>query len=422
MRSAQCWGRFAIITPLHSGYGKYYRAKTTTNEASETYSAVFARTVSLDCCAVSTESYAVTWGGSRTDTYDTDTCVLTLGEDPEPTDYTITLVETRSPREGGNPEFCTSDDPLTSESSKSWNAGPRCRLTTTSVPDIEDDTEYNEDRTVSTFTFSCFDKLPPNPEPNECGTTVETVNSEQTLVTTYSDEYTDTELETKVREEADDFDDDFDDAAGSIRLFSCRGGTFQFRDGKYRVRHKLTRRSLATGCYGVDWVERFIPAITYDADPAGPCSTALPTGGGAAVRSVEVFAGGRGWQDGATITFGAPGNDGDTAEGTVEVDSDPESPTYGQITGISLTNAGSRYLSAPSVSLEGDGEGAEIGVHIGEETPKTYVWNGTIPPGYDATDPETYPTSEVYTPPSLTEDGILSVALARYKCEGCSDA
>jgi len=58
---------------------------------------------------------------------------------------------------------------------------------------------------------------------------------------------------------------------------------------------------------------------------------------------------------GSTVTFSAAPAGGVTATGTVIIDSDPNDAGPGSITGVTITNKGSGYTSAPTVTIVGDG-------------------------------------------------------------------
>jgi Abnormal spindle-like microcephaly-assoc'd, ASPM-SPD-2-Hydin len=75
------------------------------------------------------------------------------------------------------------------------------------------------------------------------------------------------------------------------------------------------------------------------------------------VGSIQVISGGSGYQTTPpTVVFGTAGGSGATA--TAVVDTDPTSPTYGQVTGVNMLTGGT-YTSAPIVTLTGgSGSGA----------------------------------------------------------------
>ncbi|MCX6937070.1 MAG: hypothetical protein NTU80_04115 [Verrucomicrobia bacterium] len=280
----------------------------------------------------------------------------------------------------------------------------------------------------------------------------------------------------------------------SESVLACNELNYTIREVKYRLRHRLTKRSLSTGCYKVTWLERAIPALTYSTD----CTTI--TGGGVAVTSIEVLSGGAGYRtatataylsgDGVdgiyftdagngyasapTVTLSAPEDPlGTTATATVTLDGSGSIDTFtvtnsgtgyvaapivtiaapsggatptltisapgsggttatatatlaadGTISSVALGSAGTRYLSAPFVTISsphGLGIGAELLVHLGTETAKEYVWDGETPEDYDDEDPETWPLSDEYPLPIPTSNGTLYVPAdsIRYSCDVC---
>ena len=229
---------------------------------------------------------------------------------------------------------------------------------------------------------------------------------------TLSNEYTTAQLTTNTTAALPSWDDDWDDTAGSFRNLTTNELTLSIRESKYRFRFKVPK--VGSGkCYKLDWVERFIPALTYD-------SLGAVNGGGTSITSFTVVNGGSGYTSGATVTISAPGNGGTTATGTVVVDTSPSSPTFGQITAVNVSNAGSRYTSAPSFSISGTGTGAVIHIHLGTETPKTWTWDGTPPGGYDPADSATWPLSPEYTIPVPEANGTTTVANLKTACTGCT--
>lgn len=196
--------------------------------------------------------------------------------------------------------------------------------------------------------------------------------------------------------------------AESVALLTCNELSYSVTEAKYRIRHPLNKRAIATGCYRIAWVERLIPGLTYASD----CTTI--TGGGAALTSIEVVSGGTGWTSG-TITISAPGNGGTTATATVTV-------SGGVITGIALITAGTRYTSTPTFTLSGPGTGAILIIHLGTETAKSYNWSGTVPGGYDPANNTTWPVTGEYALPVPTSNGTLSVPSSAilYYCDGCT--
>ncbi len=84
-----------------------------------------------------------------------------------------------------------------------------------------------------------------------------------------------------------------------------------------------------------------------------------PTGDG--VSSIPVTAGGSGYIGAPYVEISGGGGSGATAYAVVDLD--PTSASYGQLTGIVVSNPGVDYTSAPTIMLiGGGGSGAEIGV------------------------------------------------------------
>lgn len=103
--------------------------------------------------------------------------------------------------------------------------------------------------------------------------------------------------------------------------------------------------------------------------------TAAPTYG-SPVDAVTVDAGGTGYSA-PTVTFSAPEDpNGTTATGVATVDA-------GVITGITITDPGSGYQAAPTVTITGAGSGATASATLGLASlvyPDTRTW--TTMPGY----------------------------------------
>ena len=79
---------------------------------------------------------------------------------------------------------------------------------------------------------------------------------------------------------------------------------------------------------------------------------------GKPVASVTIGAGGTGYSGSPTVSFAAPPVGGTTATGTVQV-------AAGVITGITITNPGSGYVTAPAVTITGAGTGATATAVLG---------------------------------------------------------
>lgn len=91
---------------------------------------------------------------------------------------------------------------------------------------------------------------------------------------------------------------------------------------------------------------------------------------GKAVDSVEVTAGGTLYTT-ASVTFSAPPAGGTTATGTVTLDA-------GAVTAVVITDPGSGYLIAPTVTITGDGSGATATAALAADfsfvLPTTRTW------------------------------------------------
>jgi hypothetical protein len=253
----------------------------------------------------------------------------------------------------------------------------------------------------------------------------ETLTYEQEVVVPFGPDlyelpYTTDQLKDETLAALPAWDDDWNDTAGSYRNLTTDELTLSIRESKYRFRFKIPKIGNGS-CYKLEWVERFIPALTYD-------SMGAVTGGGTSISSFTVVNGGSGYTSGATVTISAPTAYGEggapvggtTATGTVVVDTSPSSPTFGQITAVNVSNAGSRYTSAPSFWISGTGTGAVIHIHLGTETPKTWTWDGTPPGGYDPADSATWPLSPEYTIPVPEANGTTTVANLKTACTGCT--
>jgi hypothetical protein len=196
------------------------------------------------------------------------------------------------------------------------------------------------------------------------------------------------------------------------RFSNCLERSYFLSESRYRIRHRLSKQALSTGCYKATWIERFIPALTYAPPINNNC--AEYTGGGASITSIEVLFS-AGFTSTPTLTISSPGNGGTTATATATIDTTPGAPTFGQITGISIINSGSRYLAAPTVSFSGGGGGgATYMVHLGTETEKSYTWSGVVPPDYDDDDMDTWPTSDVFSLVLPEAYGSISAAPAKF--------
>lgn len=163
---------------------------------------------------------------------------------------------------------------------------------------------------------------------------------------------------------------------GSSRVLSTSNLNFRVVEERYTVRVPVfTLASIGRKKYTVRWVERFIPHVPFGSDDeSGVSVTSVEVlkrgvyrplvriypaeegvdGEGAwavavmaldgSVASVRLLNPGFGYTGGAEVWFSeADGDDAVTAEGTVTVDTDPDSPNYGHVLSVEITNAGN-YL------------------------------------------------------------------------------
>lgn len=145
-------------------------------------------------------------------------------------------------------------------------------------------------------------------------------------------------------------------------------------------------------CYKITWAER-----VYDPEV------------GMSVVSIPVASGGSGYTTAPDVTIAAPElEDGVQAEATAVIDTNPSSPTFGQVTAINVTVSGSGYIadsldgltSLLSVSIAPPEEGttAQAGCAVlSGDTAKEWAWSGSVPEGYDPEDSSTWPVSPVFT-------------------------
>jgi hypothetical protein len=105
-----------------------------------------------------------------------------------------------------------------------------------------------------------------------------------------------------------------------------------------------------------------VPLLLSEIDPAqnNSVNTAVNTAGfnesstlgpflGVAIASLKLTSGGSGYTASATVNFTGGGGSGATA--SVTVDTTTGSPTFGQVTGITLLTPGTGYTSAPTVQI-----------------------------------------------------------------------
>jgi len=103
------------------------------------------------------------------------------------------------------------------------------------------------------------------------------------------------------------------------------------------------------------------------------------------VGSINLILGGSGYTTPPTVTITGGGGTG--AAATATVDLTPGSPTFRQVTAVTLTTVGSGYTSAPNVVISGNGSGAFATATV--YTQKTEV--GMVPAAPTSGFPETWP-------------------------------
>lgn len=292
----------------------------------------------------------------------------------------------------------------------------------------------------------------------------------------YSNPYTTAQLKINTLAALPTFDDDWNDSAGSFANLSTDELTYSIRESRYRLRFKIPQ--VRTGkLYRATWVERFIPeagvgitsvevyargvyrpAVTISAPPAGGTQAVAvaimsstgtvssirilnPGSGYTTAPTVEVeesvdgtsstgwtatltggqvtaISGGSAGDYRPTIAFSAPGGGGTTATATCTVDE------TGGIDAVTVTNAGSLYTAAPTLTITAKVSGAtdaDLLIRMGAETARCLVWDGTVPGGYDPATPSTYPIlpgSGYYDLAVPTSDGTTLVANLRAVCDG----
>ena len=155
------------------------------------------------------------------------------------------------------------------------------------------------------------------------------------------------------------------------------------------------------------------PAVTISApdEDGGDQADAEAVLSGGGITAIALSSGGTGYSSATVTITPASGDTGTGATATATVDTDVASPTYEQVTAITITNAGSGYKATPTVSISGDGTGATAGsVTIADSTITgiTVTNNGA---GYTS-----IPTVTVAAPPSGdTATAVSSIAAVGLK-------
>ncbi|BET67214.1 hypothetical protein ASA1KI_21320 [Opitutales bacterium ASA1] len=162
--------------------------------------------------------------------------------------------------------------------------------------------------------------------------------------------------------------------------------------------------------------------ITNPGQDYTSCPTATLVGGGGSGATATASVGfyeititnpGTGYDYALFFGFG----DGH-AMASVTVDEDPDSPTFGQVTGVALTDGGN-YTTEPAPLLQGPGQGQGwptatpalpvIYGRFGEETEKFWDWDGELPEGYNVNTFQSWPASDWYTVEPPEEGYIVSI-------------
>jgi hypothetical protein len=140
-------------------------------------------------------------------------------------------------------------------------------------------------------------------------------------------------------------------------------------ESKYKIQHRVPK--VGNGkCYRVEWVERFVPKVTFDAEAPYHAN-----GGGASITSVEILNRGVFRPD---ITIGAvvTGYDEETGEPIVEGTDGggfglklvAVMSSGGSVASIRILHPGNGYTEAPTITLEGDAEAVAV-VDLDEGSP-----------------------------------------------------
>lgn len=143
----------------------------------------------------------------------------------------------------------------------------------------------------------------------------------ETVTITLSEENTNALLKTNTVAALPAYDNDWNDTAGSFANLSTDELTYSIRESRYRLRFKIP----PTSVYRLTWVERFIGEA------------------GTTIASVEVIS--RGVYR-PIVTLSAPPTGGTQARAIAVMSS------TGTISSIIITNPGSGYTSAPTVTIQ----------------------------------------------------------------------
>lgn len=287
---------------------------------------------------------------------------------------------------------------------------------------------------------------------------------------TYSDEVTPASLRDEAIAALPALDGDFNDPAGSY--FYYDGDTATVQHSEYRLAFPVPHAGTRTD-YRVRWVERFIPdagvalssigvyspgvyrpTVTIAApDEPGVQAVAIAVmASNGAVASIHLLNHGSGYTTAPTVTVETAINGGTTSTGwTASVSGGrltsisgggggdylpvisfaggglgtitdavavPVMDSTGGIASVSLSSVGSGYSEEPTLIItpKCSATAADLLIQLGTETTRCEVWGGTVPPGYDEGDSDTWPTLTAYALAVPEDQGATLVANVRAVC------
>jgi hypothetical protein len=187
-------------------------------------------------------------------------------------------------------------------------------------------------------------------------------------------EYTNDALRTKTLAALPGFDNDWDDTPGSSSTLSFDEKTLSLRQGKYRWRFPVSKVGKGKK-FKIDWVERFLPGLTYSA-------LGVVSGGGSALTSIVAVKQGAGYQvakatayltEGAVSAYLTDTGNGYSANPVVTIAAPPAGGTQatatatvadGHVSAFTITNPGSGYTEAPVVTFSAPSGGTAPTVTI----------------------------------------------------------
>jgi hypothetical protein len=291
-----------------------------------------------------------------------------------------------------------------------------------------------------------------------------------------SDAWTASEIDDAAIDGAGSFSGVFSTVSASTSL-AYRIGTPGYYTAVGFSRYRLRFKIPGSQCYRVAWVERFIPeagigltsleiisrgvyrpAVTATGGGSGCLLVAVMSSTGT-VASVRVLNPGSGYTSAPTIAVSAATGGGTSSTGWTATVTDGRVvsvsggtagnylPTLafsggggsgatatvtmdetGGLASVTLATAGSAYAAAPALTITAKVAAgvtaAVIHLHLGTETAKCEVWDGTVPSGYDPATSSTWPTLPSAAPGYLeiavpASEGTTTVANVRAFCD-CS--